>query len=108
METNRGTAYQIEIMLHHHCSGARCEREDAPAYAGELKGLIDAGLLDYMDGIPRSTLLGQGLIEMWCATPIPEIRFVDPRSREVDWGPPVGREFGAPALSAIRTDTATE
>lgn len=73
------TPYQIEIMLHHHCSGARFPREDAPAYPYELKGLMDAGLLDYQDGIPRSTLLGQALIEMWCATPVPEIRFIDPR-----------------------------
>ena len=73
------TPYQIEIMLHHHCSGAPFERSDAPAYPGAVKGLKDLGLLDDFEGHPRSTLLGQALIEMWCATPIPHMRFVDPR-----------------------------
>jgi len=73
------TPYQIEILLHHYCSGARFPREDAPAYPGELKGLMDIGLLEYVNGIPRATPRGQALIGMWCATPLPEQCFVDPR-----------------------------
>lgn len=87
------TPYQIEIMLHHHCSAARFSRDNAPAYAETVRGLIDMGLLVDSDGSIRSTLLGKAMVKLWCSTPIPEMRFVDPRypDRRVCWARSSGR-----------------
>lgn len=73
------TPYHIEIILHHHCSGARFPRADAPAYGDTLQDLAQLGLIDWVEGIPRTTPLGNALVEMWCSQPIPVAVYVDPR-----------------------------
>lgn len=81
------TPYQIEIMLHYHCSVGAFVRWRAPIFDETLGDLVSMGLLaPYDDGIRPSdpycyttTERGRALIEMWCATPIPEMKFVDPR-----------------------------
>lgn len=71
--------FDIEIMLHHYHSYDRCPRADAPIYPERLAALVGKGLLEYVDGIPHSTDLGAALVRMWCETPIPVAKYVDPR-----------------------------
>jgi len=73
------TPYQIEIVLHHHCSGGRFPRESAPAYQETVASLVDAGILQVDEDIFRTTPLGIALVEMWCSQPIPVAIYVDPR-----------------------------
>ncbi len=77
------TPYQIEIMLHYHCSAGPFARISAPAFHSTVDNLISLGLLK-SDGqdVPNcfdTTARGKALMEMWCSTPLPEPRFVDPR-----------------------------
>lgn len=74
------TPFQIEIILHHHCSAADFPRYGAPLYGPTVSDLIhDEILTDHPDGRIRTTHLGKALVEMWCSTPLPVQRFVDPR-----------------------------
>lgn len=49
------TPYQIEIILHHHCSAGRFPRADAPIYPETLQWIAEAGLIEWIEGIPRTT-----------------------------------------------------
>ena len=78
------TPYKMEIILHHHCSEAPFARASAPAYWPTVKELVDDGIL-WRGGIDlplKTTDLGKGLIEMWANTPIPVVKYVDPRFGE--------------------------
>lgn len=72
------TPYQIEIILHHACSSAPFTRHTAPLYAETIEHLRELGVIDG-NGPWTVTSLGHALIEMWCNTPLPIQRFVDPR-----------------------------
>lgn len=78
------TPYQIEIVLHHHCSGARFPRESAPAYQETVASLVDAGILQVDEDIFRTTPLGNALVAMWCSQPLPIAVYVDPRLEPVE------------------------
>lgn len=78
----RWSLYQMEILNHHHCSAAPFPRASAPAYPETVAGLVELGLLDRVD-FPKTTALGEALIEAWKQTPLPVQRFIDPRSGEV-------------------------
>jgi hypothetical protein len=71
--------YEIEIILHHHCSGVPFPRANAPAYYPAIDRLISIGVLAADDKSITSTPLGAALVDMWCATPLPVQKFVDPR-----------------------------
>lgn len=71
--------YDIEVMLHHHCSRAPFSRSGAPAYGDAIRKLKGLGLLEEGASSPQTTAAGAALVEMWCKTPIPVIRYVDPR-----------------------------
>lgn len=75
------TPYQIEIVLHHYCSKAPFPRRDAPAYGSTVADLVHDGILiDSKDGTAiAATEMGNALVEMWCNTPLPVQRFIDPR-----------------------------
>lgn len=75
------TPYQIEIVLHHHCSLASFPRQNAPAYSGTVSDLIQAGVLidNHDSSAVTTTELGKALVDMWCAQPLPVMSFTDPR-----------------------------
>lgn len=74
------TPYQIEILIHHHTSSARFERDNAPLYATIVRQFIESGILETLpDGSIRTTERGVCLVEMLCATPMPKMIWVDPR-----------------------------
>jgi hypothetical protein len=79
MAIGEWSPFDIHVMLHHHCSTDRFERKNAPIYPERRDALINAGLLEWRDGIPQSTPLGAALVAMWCSQPIPEVHYVDPR-----------------------------
>lgn len=70
------TPYQIEILLHHHCSTARFSRADAPAFNEALGSLQEAGLLN---SERRTTDMGVAFLEMLLSTPLPVMSWSDPR-----------------------------
>lgn len=77
----RWTPYDIELMLHHHCRRVPFERRDAPIFQDRMDSLVKVGLLEFSDEqqLYVSTPLGAALVEMWCNTPIPAVKYVDPR-----------------------------
>lgn len=78
------TPYEIEIVLHHRSSGAPFPRAEAPLYWPTVKKLMDFGILTRRDcqSALHSTPLGDALVALWCSTPLPVQRFVDPRFGE--------------------------
>jgi hypothetical protein len=77
------TPYQIEIVLHHYYSSEPFPRCDAPLYPSTRDDLVSVGVLEWRHGIPWVTEKGKALVAMWCATPLPQQCFVDPRTNEV-------------------------
>jgi hypothetical protein len=74
------TPFQLEIIIHHHCSGAPFERSEAPAYRETVEGLEALGLLEKdVRGMPTTTEKGRALVKVWCNTPVPIQKWVDPR-----------------------------
>ena len=75
------TPYQIEIVLHFHYSPEPWPQADAPAFPQTLSGLIGDDLLSARagPGCYETTPRGKVLVDMWCSTPLPEMRFIDPR-----------------------------
>jgi hypothetical protein len=80
MSGRNWTPYEIEIILHHYCSFAKFERDDAPAYAPCRDQLIQFGVLEWRDGIPKTTKQGDVLVEMLLQTPMPQNVWLDPRT----------------------------
>lgn len=77
----RWSPFDIQVLLHHYATVSAFERRDAPAYRDTMKRLTDFGLLswDNMNDLPVITELGSALVKMWCETPIPVVRYIDPR-----------------------------
>jgi hypothetical protein len=70
----------IEIVLHYHCCPEPHPRADAPYVLDSTAELLTAGLIERdARGIMRTTERGSAWVEMLCATPLPEHRWVDPR-----------------------------
>lgn len=83
----RWSIYDMDVLCHYH---SRCCWHDgrdlkAPAYDETLAMWLRLGLLEFRDDseFPQTTPLGGALIEAWKRTPIPEQKFVDPRSGEI-------------------------
>lgn len=77
------TPYQITIILHHYYSVAEYPRSDAPIYQSTVDDLIKSGVLtesQVIKGEYGVTELGAALIKMWLETPLPVLKFVDPRT----------------------------
>jgi hypothetical protein len=79
------TPYQIEIILHHHCSLAPFTRWNAPSYNENVAHLIEMGVLVVRANSGElsyaTTSLGDALVQLWRDTPLPVAIFVDPRLR---------------------------
>lgn len=76
------TPYQMEIIMHHYVSKAIFPRATAPLYSETLSELLQIGVIDYEDGIPIVTQKGAALVDMWLQTPLPHMRWADPRTGE--------------------------
>lgn len=74
------TPYEIEVFLHHAASSAPFPRADAPIYPETVEGLIRSNLLARYGEAFRPTAFGMAFREMLCATPLPQILTVDPRT----------------------------
>jgi hypothetical protein len=87
LELKMWTPYQINIVLHYHCRVGPFDGWRAPIFPETADALVANGLLEPVDdGIkPRelfcfkTTPRGKALVDMWCATPIPEQMWFDPR-----------------------------
>ena len=76
------TPYQINIVLHYHCCVGPWPLHTAPIFKDTMNGLVAMGLLEEVRADLfqyQATDRGRALIEMWCATPIPEQKWFDPR-----------------------------
>lgn len=76
------TPYQLEIILHHWTGTTQpFQRAHAPLYPGTVEDLVDQGLLRRTDDqMLTGTPLCEAFIDMLCGTPLPELRYVDPRA----------------------------
>lgn len=82
MSGRHWTPFQLDIVLHHYASTARYPRENTPIYSEEIRCLMDCGLIEYREGIPRTTRMGDHFVEMLLQTPLPREVWVDPRTRQ--------------------------
>jgi len=71
--------FDIKMILHFYACADRFPNENAPIYVERLRSLIDHGLIEYREGIPRTTELGNAFVDLLMNTPIPAVRYVDPR-----------------------------
>lgn len=76
------TPYDIRMMLHFYSTGERFPQFDAPIYGERLAQLMQYELVEFIDGIPRATKLGEAFIELLLQTPIPVAVYVDPRFKK--------------------------
>lgn len=81
--------YDMEVLLWHACRIGPHEGQEigAPAFPEVIDKLKAHGLLvdgESLDHPYRVTPLGDALIQMWKDTPVPVIRFVDPRLEATD------------------------
>lgn len=75
----RWTPFAMGLVLHHHCTLEPHPRAQAPIYPSVIAQLVEEGVLTLFEGEWRTTPLGAALVEMWCTTPLPVMKFVDPR-----------------------------
>lgn len=73
------TPYVIRLVLHHHVSPAAFEYKHAPIYPETIGRLCAEGILVPDGDNYTTTDLGEALVQMWCSTPIPVVKYVDPR-----------------------------
>lgn len=74
--------FDIKMMLHFYACYDRFPQADSAIFGERLRAVMDAGLVEYVDGIPRTTKLGEAFVELLLETPIPVVRYVDPRFRK--------------------------
>jgi hypothetical protein len=79
MSGRQFTPYEMGIILHHYSSLDRFPRESAPVYGPTLQRLSERGLIEWRDGIPRTTEIGNYLVESWLQTPLPRCEWRDGR-----------------------------
>lgn len=76
------TPYDIRMMLHFYSCYDRFPQYDAPIYGERLARLMQDNLVEFIDGVPRATKLGEAFIELLLQTPIPVAVYVDPRFKK--------------------------
>lgn len=73
------TPYVINVVLHHHARVGPFEYKHAPIYPNTIEMLLKNGLLVEDGENYTTTDLGKALVKAWCDTPIPVVKYVDPR-----------------------------
>lgn len=79
---SRWSPFDIRLMIHFCTTPTeRFQQASAPIYPERVKMLLDAGLIQTDGKLTSHTATDKGcaLVAMWCETPLPEMRFVDPR-----------------------------
>jgi len=73
------TLFDLKMILHFHACLDVSPQANSPIFGERLRALMDDGLVEYVDGIPRTTKLGDAFVSLLLKTPIPVVRYVDPR-----------------------------
>ncbi|ANL02678.1 hypothetical protein [Rhizobium phage RHEph18] len=71
------TPYEISVVLHHYVSSSPFPHKDAPIYRPTIDKLWSLGVLSITE--MEVTELGKALIDQWLRTPLPIVKYVDPR-----------------------------
>lgn len=72
--------YVIKVVLHHYASKEKFELDDLPLYRETISSLTEKGLVAPNEfGYVDVTQKGEALVQAWCATPTPILKWVDPR-----------------------------
>ena len=75
------STYEIRVILHHCASGAPFPENHTNHYRDTIHKLCNWGILSKVDktgGYPP-TDKAHALVDMWCNTPMPRQKWVDPR-----------------------------
>lgn len=80
MSDRHWTPFVINVVLHHYARPEKFERHHLPLYQETTDSLVRQGIMTpnefgYFDLTPK----GQHLVEAWCSTPAPVMKWVDPR-----------------------------
>lgn len=76
----RWSPYRIRVILHHHVSTEPFPESGAPSYIQTIDQLVTDGILQKdQDNFWVTTDLGKALVGLWCETPLPIVRYADPR-----------------------------
>jgi hypothetical protein len=73
------TPFDLKLILHFHSCLDKPDSANAPIYRERVDNLMNAGLVEYREGIPRTTELGDAFVGLLLSTPIPVVKYVDPR-----------------------------
>lgn len=75
------TPLHIELVLHYHAIPEQHPRHNAPAVIKYTRDLLAVGLIEEHSSASgyTTTLRGEAYIRMLLNTPLPEVRYVDPR-----------------------------
>lgn len=74
------TPNDLEILLHHYVSPCEFPRREADAYKKAVKMFLADGVFDHEDdGGYRVTEKGKAWIVMILSTPMPKLKYCDPR-----------------------------
>lgn len=72
--------FDIRLMLHFYATpSGQFEQAHAPIYAERVQSLVDAGLIQADGETYSATEKGRFLVLLWRETPVPAVRYVDPR-----------------------------
>lgn len=81
MSNRLWSPYEIKLLLHFYASQARFE-PISQHYHDCIASFQLSGLIEHVDGIPRTTALGNHFVQMLLETPKPVMMFVDPRTNK--------------------------
>lgn len=73
------TPFDLKMILHFYACLDVAPQARSPIFGERLNKMIENDLVEYVDGIPRTTKLGDAFVRLLLDTPIPVIRYIDPR-----------------------------
>lgn len=77
------TPLEISLVLHYHCTPGPHPQAHAPAVREAIERFMREDILEYDPEHARAYKVaerGRALVEMLCATPLPVVRWCDPRA----------------------------
>ena len=75
--------HDIKVLLHHHCVVGPWPLGETTAYIDSRSWMEASGILHQNGTMWETTERGNALVQMLCATPLPDQAFVDPRTGKV-------------------------
>lgn len=75
------TPFVMSVILHHHTRYCSFETGGTPLYKDTVADLVEKGILQkgFDEREWTTTERGAALVQAWLDTPMPEMRWVDPR-----------------------------